>query len=293
MIVVKLKGGLGNQMFQYAIGRNLSIILGKKLFLELGSFEPENVIPSETPRKYELGIFNFNHLKAGQTVLKRVKGYQNSNLVGKIFNRIFPSRQFKIIDDHNAFSTDELKRFKVVLIDGYFQSENYFIENAHTIRQDFEFPKETGIRNLEMKKKITGSDAVSVHVRRGDYVSNASAFIHHGVCSREYYDKAIQLMKNSAPEAPLFYFTDDVDWVRTELMPMFPGELVSDANRNAHDDLFLMSCCKHHIISNSSFSWWGAWLGGRIDSKTIAPMNWYANKGINISHLIPSSWIQI
>ncbi len=293
MIVVKLKGGLGNQMFQYAAGRNLSLKLGKKFFLDHSSFDPSNRIPSETPRHYELGIYNFSHLKAGVKELNVLKSYQKINPAAKLFNRIFPFRRFISMNDREAFTIDELKRMKMVLLDGYFQSENYFVENASTIRHDFEFPEIVKERNFLMMKKLSIPDSVSVHVRRGDYVSNSVAFLHHGICSKDYYEKAIELMKKSLDRVKLYYFTDDVEWVRRELLPMFPGEIVSDRNRNAHDDMYLMAGCRHHIIANSSFSWWGAWLGGNIHSKIIAPLKWYERNDVSTSHLIPASWIRI
>ncbi|HQS38500.1 MAG TPA: alpha-1,2-fucosyltransferase, partial [Methylotenera sp.] len=160
------------------------------------------------------------------------------------------------------------------------------------IRKDFTFKLALSVKNSAIIEQISQVNAVSLHVRRGDYVTNAkNAFI--GVCSLEYYRKAVEYVKNQVDKPVFFVFSDDIEWVKSNLPIDFPCFYI-DHNHGieSFNDMRLMSHCKHHIIANSSFSWWGAWLNANSEKIVIAPQQWFANN-TNVNDLLPESWIKL
>lgn len=179
-------------------------------------------------------------------------------------------------------------------LQGYWQSERYFLKHKGTIRSDFTFRQPPSGQNAELSRTILNSVAVSIHVRRGDYVSNAKTFAKHGTCTPEYYFKAIEIVRQRVPEARFFAFSDDPQWVAEVLAPRYPGLVLVDHNQaeDSYNDMRLMSLCWHHIIANSSFSWWGGWLNPDPGKIVIAPRNWFAN-GKDSTDLIPETYIRL
>ena len=159
-----------------------------------------------------------------------------------------------------------------LIIHGYFQSEKYFYDYKDIIRKDFTFRDETANINYQ--------DSISLHVRRGDYVSKSD---YHPLCTMEYYEEALALM----PNEEVVVFSDDIPWCKEK----YKGErfVFSEGRTNAQD-LEYMSKCKHHIIANSSFSWWGAWLGTQ-EGVTVAPKKWLGNIQENTKDVVPEDWI--
>jgi hypothetical protein len=149
--------------------------------------------------------------------------------------------------------------------------------------------------NEEMAHRIGGEEsAVSIHVRRGDYVSDAGTNRFHGTCSVDYYHDAVDRISGFAPASHFFVFSDGIDWAKENLRLRQPVTYVdfNDGEKN-YEDLRLMSLCKHHIIANSSFSWWGAWLNPNPDKIVIAPKKWFNDPSINTDDLIPNSWLRL
>jgi hypothetical protein len=179
-------------------------------------------------------------------------------------------------------------------LQGYWQSERYFLKHASTIRKDFTFRQSPSGQNADLMRTILDSAAVSIHVRRGDYVSNPKTFANHGICTPEYYFNAIDIMRQRVPNARFFAFSDDPQWVTSVLAPRCDGMIVVDHNQaeDSCNDMQLMSLCRHHIIANSSFSWWGAWLNQNPDKIVVAPRNWFAN-GKDSTDLIPETYIRL
>ena len=176
---------------------------------------------------------------------------------------------------------------------GYWQSENYFESNRSILINDFSFRIPLNARNADALRLISSSNSVSIHIRRGDYLHNANAKATHGLCSLEYYHKAIRLIKATIGKPRFFIFSDDMLWVKAHLEPEEDCIFVDwNFGVDSYNDMRLMSLCKHNIIANSSFSWWGAWLNRNPDKVIIAPKRWFAGK-INDSNIIPSSWIRI
>lgn len=176
---------------------------------------------------------------------------------------------------------------------GYWQSERYFQDIVGIIRRDFSFQRPLAGLNLSLVKQIAETNSVSLHIRRGDYVSNPQAFAIHGVCSIEYYEAAIKYVAERVSSPNFFVFSDDMDWARSHLEIRHACCYVeNNKGADSYVDMQLMSRCKHNIVANSSFSWWGAWLNGNADKLVTAPRRWFANE-TDTTDLLPSAWVRL
>jgi hypothetical protein len=187
-----------------------------------------------------------------------------------------------------------LKQRRPAYYEGYWQSEKYFKENAAIIRSELKLRQPLAECRRALEQEILSSNAVSLHVRRGDYVERPEIQAIHGNCEIEWYEKALNLLKERVENLKLFIFTDDIEWVRSN-MTFDVGTVYVPKydDGNDHEDLILMSKCKHHIIANSSFSWWGAWLNGSTSKLVIAPDRWFKSAEKCTIDLIPESWIRL
>ena len=293
MVIVKLQGGLGNQMFQYA---NAFVLAKKKqteLYLDLTLFIKRNAKKLITPREYELNIFNLPGQILTSRQVKKIHQHKDFRLpFWKINNKLSYS-----------FYTEKLYEFDEnlydaglpIYLDGYFQSYKYFTEYAEIIQQLFAFENKHLLVSLsENLQKITNEDSVAVHVRRGDYVTNQQTNEHHGTCDLDYYEKSISLILNEVNKPHFFFFSDDLLWVKEKFKNLAAAKTFVDENagKNSWRDMFFMSKCKHNIIANSSFSWWGAWLNQNKSKKVIAPAKW-VQLNVPLKDLIPDSWVQL
>jgi Glycosyl transferase family 11 len=177
---------------------------------------------------------------------------------------------------------------------GYWQSERYFAAHADQIRRDFTPSKPLEPENAVIAAVISGTTAVSLHVRRGDYVSDAKTQAVHGVCGLDYYARAMAHIEAQIASPRYIVFSDDPDWTRANLTSPHPMTFVTaNPPSRGFRDLQLMSLCRHHIIANSSFSWWGAWLNGRADKIVVAPAQWFASGGKDARDLVPKGWVRV
>lgn len=293
MIIVKLMGGLGNQMFQYAAGRRLAYLHQTELKLDLSSFS--NNAPNDTVRRYELGAFDIQARfgSAGDIPLLRIAALFRN--YGPSLTRWIPLlRHRHIIEKNYHFDQAVLSLRDNVYLEGYWQSERYFADIADIIRKDFTFRTSPDTINRQAAERLSKFESVSVHIRRGDYISNAVTSSYHGVCNQEYYRAAVRAVIARAGSVHFFLFSDDSAWVRKN-MSWIPSMTVIDHNgpEKASEDMRLMSLCKHHIIANSSFSWWAAWLGSHPGKIVIAPKQWFKNPNIDTNDLIPHTWTRI
>jgi hypothetical protein len=176
---------------------------------------------------------------------------------------------------------------------GNWQSERYFAHISNTVRADFSFRDLLAGKNNELAEFIGKVNAVSLHVRRGDIASNPASLAVHGLCSLDYYRRAIEHVATRLTKPEFVIFSDDMNWVRENLHINYPCHYV-DHNKGleSYNDMRLMSLCRHHILANSSFSWWGAWLNPKIDKIVVAPHRWCA-ADYDSSDIVPSSWIQM
>lgn len=279
MITVKLIGGLGNQMFQYALGRHLSIKNNCDLYMDINEFET-----------YKLHKYSLQHFKIKENFLKLEDVPKKS-----FFDRFkFLNTGFTQERKFN-FSKNILDTKAPNYLEGYWQSELYFNEIRETLLKDFEVEKPLTGKNLEIFEEIKGVESISLHIRRGDYVSNQQTNSFHGTCSLNYYKRALDYISGEKPDdLNIFAFSDDPQWVKENLKTEIPIRFVdhNDADTN-FEDLRLMSLCKNNIIANSSFSWWGAWLNQNSEKIVIAPQRWFNNDKVDTSDVVPNSWTKI
>lgn len=292
MIITKLMGGLGNQMFQYAAGRRLACLHGVHLKLDLSSLGNEE--PGITPRSYALAPFSINADPATDEEIARL--YQPvAGRRGRFFNWINPRYRKTYIRSRNfPFDPAILRLPDNVSLDGYWQSEKYFEDIAALIRSDFTVRAEPEGLNREIASLVGGDNAASIHVRRGDYVTDAKTAAKHGTCTNNYFMRAVELVAARVDRPHFFVFSDDPAWVGDHFRIPYPMTVVDhNGPDQAHEDLRLMSQCRNLIIANSSFSWWAAWLNPRPDKTVIAPARWFADSSIDTSDLIPGTWKRI
>ena len=298
MIIVKLMGGLGNQMFQYAAARRLAYVNRAPLKLDLHWFD--NVPKGDTTRKYGLHVFDCVQEVASESEVKSLRGMDISRWPGAIKRllkscRIEPDR-YHVREKHYHFEHAILAYRGDASPDGFWKSPKYFDDVTDMVRNDFTFVRLPDSTTKRLLDQISSTDAVSIHVRRGDYVSNAITSQYHGLNTMEYYRSAIKRMLSLVPEPVFYVFSDDLQWVKNELQ--IDGEVVYVEHNNSDDtsfeDMRLMSACKDHIIANSSFSWWGAWLNPSRSKTVIAPKMWFnETTGVNTRDLLPGDWIRL
>jgi hypothetical protein len=295
MVIIKLKGGLGNQMFQYAIAAIIAKRFKTKVLLDKSFFSLTEKKPGLTPRKFELDIFNN---KYNYATLNQIKKFNKNTLFNRFKKIFFLNYYKKIVENNLSYNSQYLSYKKPLYLEGYFQSYIYYIGIEDYINEIFTFDitiLDQKSRDLLVECQLTNS--VSIHVRRGDYVNDTQTNNFHVVCSIEYYLKAINYLKSKVVDISYFIFSDDINWAKQQFEYfLFPIHFVShNINENDWKDMFLMSSCKHNIIANSSFSWWGAWLNRNPEKIVISPNQWYNDTLMNNSTimLIPSKWIRI
>ena len=288
MIVMNLKGGLGNQLFQYALGRHLSLKLNTKLALDTSSFE------SDPLRTYRLNSFKIcaeiippKPYSIKSKILKGLRSSRNP------INKIFKSEN-SIRENDFPFDAGILNTPDNYFLYGYWQSEKYFKEIEEIIRLDLTLADELPPALKMLEDEIQNNTSVSIHVRRGDYANNPVTTAFHGLYSAQWYFNATQKMKGYVANPHFFIFSDDYEWVKANLILDAPCTYIqpSPDGKEAYD-LYLMSRCKHNIIANSSFSWWAAWLNQNQNKKIIAPARWFVGGHSDTRDLIPDNWIRM
>jgi Glycosyl transferase family 11 len=292
MVITNLIGGLGNQMFQYAVGRAVSLDRSTPFKVDISSFANYGL-----HQGFELQhIFNCAVEIASEEDVRSILGWQFFPIIKRIVSRpnmIAFRRKAFVIEPHFHYWSEINSLPSNDYLVGYWQSEKYFADVATKIREDFTFKLPLNQLNSELAKQLSQKNAVSLHVRRGDYVNNKKNAVTYQFCSLDYYQAAI-LQIASQVESPYFYiFSDDIAWVKENLNIEFSHQYIDhNHGTESYNDMRLMSLCKHNIIANSSFSWWGAWLNPSPDKIVVAPKFWFANE-TNTQDLIPQSWIRL
>ncbi|CVK19933.1 alpha-1,2-fucosyltransferase [Sporomusa sphaeroides] len=292
MVIVQLNGGLGNQMFQYALGRYLSIKLNTTFKLDTYTFRGDKL------RKYELDCFNISEgfATASELAALRLDGWKQKLrvLMGKIGIdkktidlTVVRERQFH-------FDSLVLEMEGNLYLAGYWQSEKYFKAIEDVIRQDFSLKAEMSYESRSLAEEITRNESISLHIRRSDYVTNPEANKVHGVMPIEYYNKAMDYIARNKSDVKYYIFSDCLAWVRHHFSSS-SNIVIVDHNDGEHsyEDMILMSICKHNIIANSSFSWWGAWLNQNSKKIVISPEQWFRVKDYDTRDLIPDKWVKL
>src|SRR3989339_1105405 len=288
MIITKLTGGLGNQLFQYAIGRNLIYINGSDLKLDGSEYDVSN---KGNFRHYALDKFN--------TIQNFASKKETNNFKFGVFKKwlyksgIVKNKNYFLEKKFN-FDKEILKIKDNAFLQGYWQSEKYFIGIRDILLQEFSLKENIELKFGEILKEINESNSVSIDVRRGDYVKNPKNLSFHGVCSPKYYSESTSKIASLIEKPVFFVFSDDIEWVKENLNITFPVVYLSGIkNIKSYEELVLMSKCKHNIIANSSFSWWGAWLNTNQKKIVIAPKRWFNDVKLDTTDLIPENWIRI
>jgi len=292
MVISQIVGGLGNQMFQYAAGFTVAMQANDRLLLDVSAYNQYKL-----HQGFELErVFCLNSDFAETSDIQQLLGWQSSPFIRRILvkarlNNLFPNRY--IGEPHLHYWSGIRKLQTNCYLAGYWQSEKYFGSTEGRIRKAFSFCRPLEGENKDVAEHIFNVNAVSLHVRRGDYATNPKTNMMHGLCSIEYYQEAIKYLVERIDAPVFFIFSDDINWVKDNLKLNFPATYVQhNQGRNSYIDMQLMSLCQHNIIANSSFSWWGAWLNSNGRKIVIAPKHWFA-QNISTDGLIPSSWVKL
>ncbi len=297
MVTVEIHSGLGNQMFQYAAGISLARFLKSPCKLEISWFE--NSSSAQTPNSFQLDKFPKIKLDfANKSEVDALIRPSSKGIVNRIkhkLNRSLPiHKQWAFVEPHFHYYKYFFFSKSPVFLSGYWQSEKYFFHIADEIRATFSIEIQELNNNYSILKEILNVPAVSLHIRRGDMVKNPEVAEKHGSCNLTYYKKAMSLIEKEVQNPVYFVFSDDIDWCKENLESNYRIVYVTgNEGLEAYMDIQLMRQCSHHIIANSSFSWWGAWLNSSPNKIVIAPSKWFNHDDLNTDDLIPSSWIRI
>jgi hypothetical protein len=290
MIVVKLMGGLGNHLFQYAVGRHLAEIHGTALKLDLSFFATYDL------HTYSIWPFNIIENIASEEEVRYLK-YGKQSLVGRAVRRalrktpVFSATYCK--ESGFQFDSSVLCLPDGVYLEGYWQSEKYFSGIAELIRREFTVKTPPTGRNEELGTRMASCEAVSMHIRRGSYLKPPYNEVH-GTCSMAYYSRCVSLVAERVRDPHFFVFSDDPQWANDNLELEYPTTVVDhNGAETDFEDLRLMTRCKHHIVANSTFSWWGAWLSQREGKTVFAPRLWFAKDEVATDDLIPVEWVRV
>lgn len=284
-------------MFQYSFGRRMALINNTELVLDqsllLDKSQPHELV---THRNFDLDIFNLKSYRwATEDEIFAYNGSPDASWKKKIIRRIkntFSPKQL-IVQKYNEFNEGYLSIKSNACFVGRWQSELYFKDVAAQIRMDFTIPD---LANDEIKSytaKIKSCEAVCLHIRRGDLVTNAIYSSSIGTLTLDYYTQAINYIRQQVVNPVFFIFSDDIDWCKQNIL--LPEQTFymdnSIAGQKAEGHLFLIQRCKYFIISNSTYAWWGAWLSANENKKVVYPKNWYKNKNYYNPTMCPKSWV--
>ena len=283
MIFTILDGGLGNQLFQYSIGRHLSIKNDTALILDTSRY----LINKR--RHYELFRYNIK-AKVGSiptSIFVRLSKHIISKIGDKIHIPITYVKQLDTYFNREIFSVKDN-----IILDGYWQSEEYFKNIEDIVIEDLSLLTEPDQKNKHLLKRINNSNSVCLHVRRDDYVSDPVLQNFHGNLTPEYYVKAIDSICDLTADPDFFIFSDEPEWCKRNIITNRPHTYVDiNGPDKAPEELRLMSACNHFIIANSSLSWWAAWLSRYKGKIIIAPKRWYRTR--DEGDIVPKRWLRL
>lgn len=297
MITVFLRGGLGNQMFQYALGLNLAKKNRCQLVLDAVFLRDRFPRRNFTYRTYDMDVFaidaSFTVLSYAANSLPIPGVWAGLDMVG-ILARCISGSQTLIREESKVFDPLVLAAQGDICLYGRWQSEEYFADIEDDVRTTFKFRYPLEGEAETLAEKIVAVNSVSLHVRRGDYVTFKNVEQRMGATDIAYYDRAANYIGERFTAPHFFVFSDDIQWCKTNVAIPFPTTFVDDTSSGpkAAFHLELMSLCKHNVITNSTFSWWGAWLNKNSEKVVIAPKRWYTDPSLNET-IVPEAWIKI
>jgi hypothetical protein len=300
MLILKIKGGLGNQLFQYATAKQFSLIHQNQLFLDLSFYKNEKFL-----NIFRLDRYNFEINYADPPEIHNMKEKGISKLKMKFLNKLFlshTSNEYLLINDINFLHYSNKLNIspKITILDGWFANPNYFQNIRHLLLQDFTL-KTISSKTKHWSDLIKERNSVAIHIRRNDYISSN----YFNQLSTSYYNEALKYINSKIDNPTFFFFSDDLEWVKKNFS-FLSNSFFVDINikkQNYYstysdtEDLYLLSLCKHQIMANSTFSWWGAWLNMNANKIVIAPKIWYRDKNAqnkySNSEFVPYNWIKI
>ncbi len=296
MIIVRLTGGMGNQMFQYAIGRALSIRHNVPLKLDTTFLDhrikiPHMLRPGFTFRNFDLDVFN---IQAEIAQPLEISFWNRPILFGPVMLVIDAIlRKLAFLpgwEKKYSFNKQTLNLGPNTYLQGFWQSEKYFVECKDQIRKDFTLKEPLSETTKILSEEIKNTNSLCVHLRR---THGGGTF--HGKYDMEYYNQGIAHVAQKGIIDKIYVFSDDIEWCKENIKFDYPIFFIDReyAGKKNEGDLFLMSQCKYFVIPNSTFSWWGAWLGDSPDKIVIAPKKWFTDESIDTKDLIPKSWIRL
>lgn len=281
-------GGLGNQLFQYAIGRALSLRHDVPLLLDL------SCVKTEGPMAFCLDALVSHYRIAEKEQIAphpttSHSGYKRARRAVRDTLRYWSGRAPKRLNQQSpCFEPRVMTQKPPIYLSGYWQTQKYFVDYADTIRRDIQlpYPSDAMHTDLLVDSSVT---PISMHVRRGDYVGNPT----HPCCSPQYYRDAAQYLAERCRNEPVFIvFSDDADWVKANITLPFRTVFTNEDGENTnYQDMALMKACRSHIIANSSFSWWGAWLNTAADKTVVAPAQWFGGVRTRELDIVPADWV--
>ncbi len=284
-VVSRLNGGLGNQMFQYAFGRALAARMNARFYVETG------MLNNDPLRSFALSGFRISAETIDSIDLKREILWPYPLLRRLRWLPTLPGFLRYLAEKNFNFDPDIAEVNESVCVDGYWQSPKYFEAQAAILRQEFQLAAPITAVRQQIATQISSVNAISVHVRRGDYAANPHTQAFHGLCPASWYEEAMFEMAQSVDLPHFFVFSDDPAWSRDNISGPWPIHFIEiQPDGRDFEDMHLISLCQHHIIANSSFSWWGAWLNQKPRKRVIAPHRWFAQAIHDTRDLLPEGW---
>ena len=301
MITISVLGGLGNQMFQYAAAKALACQHGVELAIDTSAFQTY-ALRSFLLERFEIPEAAESARKHATGVAENFRAVQWRNRANRVLTSLslpkLPQPRAIYSEPHFHFDSGFFTLGRSVSLYGYFQSERYFSGIADKLRSHFRLREPLGLQAQAMADLIARTDMpVSVHIRRGDYVKSAETARVHGTLGASYYKKAMEILEGVlGSRMNVFVFSDDPVEAAAVLDFIPPENLVHVGGDPARpwEDMVLMSRCRHHVIANSSFSWWGAWLNSSPVKTVVAPREWFSAAELrqrNTCDLYPPTWI--
>lgn len=292
MIIVKLMGGLGNQMFQYAAAKALALNHNVNVLVDT-SYLNSDTKGQYTQRKFELDIFTEKIIIAEKNYLKNFEKVKKSRFYREMQRRFPALFKYLYAVESGSKYMESFNKFPAnTYLEGFWQSEKYFSNYSNEIRSVFNFVNKIPNELKPLLNQIKSNNSVSLHIRRGDYVALKSANDFHGLPTIEYYKTALNNISQKTGTVELFVFSDDISWCKKNINFSTNTHFVNH-NFEAYWDMFLMSQCKNNIIANSSFSWWAAWLNANTGKMVIMPQYWFKNIKSTDIDIVANNWLVV
>lgn len=287
MLILKMFGGLGNELFQYALYRKLKM-LGKEVFCDIRPLERVNAMGLPT-----ISVFPHADISAADSECCDKLGDNSENILARARRKVRRKKTHVFEDTKKIYFQPGIFAMDRVYLEGYWQSELYFKDIRDVLLKELCFLPDCGNKNQELVLKMQTGVSVGVHIRRGDYLSGKNQEVYGNVCTDGYYDRAIAYFVKKYRNPHFYFFSNDPAWVATRFCDTDMTVVDWNTGKDSYWDMYLMSRCHHNIIANSSFSWWGAWLNEREGKEVVAPKYWFNPAYKAVEDTVCEGWIKL